>query len=129
MRFIPTRIHGLVDYGMSLVLIVAPWILGFGGNNPQTWIPVLLGISGGAYSLCTRYEWGVMPMLSMPAHLGLDFGSGLLLAVSPWLFGFAPVVWVPHLALGLLEMGMAVMTQTVPGRVGYGHPIGTTRRF
>lgn len=29
MRFIPTRIHGMVDYSMGLILIVAPWLFAF----------------------------------------------------------------------------------------------------
>ena|SRR5947209_11442750 len=120
MRFIPTRIHGLVDYAMGVLLIIAPWVLGFGGNNPQTWIPVLLGVASAVYSLCTRYEVGAFPLLDMPVHLWLDFGGGLLLAASPWLFGFAGNVWAPHLILGLLEMGMSLMTQTVPTRIGFG---------
>jgi hypothetical protein len=52
----------------------------------------------------------------MPTHLTLDAGSGLLLAVSPWLFGFANWVWAPHLVLGLIELSAALMTQKAPAR-------------
>jgi SPW repeat len=45
----------------------------------------------------------------------LDLGSGILLAVSPWLFGFADQVWAPHLVIGLIEIGTALMTRRVPG--------------
>ena len=44
----------------------------------------------------------------------LDAGSGLLLAVSPWVFGFASVIWVPHVVLGIMEIGAAMVTRTVP---------------
>ena len=44
----------------------------------------------------------------------LDLLSGLLLAASPWLFGFSEFVYVPHLVLGLLEIGAALMTKTTP---------------
>ena len=69
-----------------------------------------------AYSLCTAYECGVAALISMPTHLVLDAAGGLVLATSPWLFGFADRVWVPHLVIGLVEIGTAALTRTVPGR-------------
>jgi hypothetical protein len=52
----------------------------------------------------------------MSVHLFLDAAGGILLAASPWLFGFADEVWVPHLVLGLIELGTALMTQREPQR-------------
>lgn len=114
MRFIPTYVHGVMDYGLGLLLIAAPWIFQFADNGPETWIPVILGAGVIAYSLFTDYELGAVHALSMPVHLGLDAAGGLLLAASPWLFGFADEVWIPHLALGIVEIGAALMTQTHP---------------
>lgn len=114
MRFIPTKVHGVLDYLMGLLLIVAPWLLGFASDGADTAVPVTLGIAVIIYSLLTRYELGVVPAIPMPAHLWLDAASGALLAASPWLFGFADYIWWPHLVFGLLEIGAAVTTQTVP---------------
>ena len=129
MRFIPTRVHGFMDYAISLVLIIAPWVLGFARNGAETWVPVVLGIGSIGYSLCTRYELGVMPILSMPTHLWMDFVSGLFLAVSPWLFGFAAAIWAPHLVLGLVEIGASLMTRTVPEQAPLASPRVESRRF
>jgi hypothetical protein len=117
MRFISTRIHGMLDYGMALVLIAAPWLLGFARGGAETWLPVILGVGVIFYSLFTDYELGAVRRLSMPAHLMLDGLGGALLALSPWLFGFAEHVWAPHLILGLLEIGAALFTQKVPADV------------
>jgi hypothetical protein len=57
-----------------------------------------------------------MRVIPMPVHLTLDALSGALLAVSPWLFGFADHVWVPHVVLGLFEIGAALLTETTPRR-------------
>ena len=84
------------------------------GPGPQTWLPVLLGAGAIIYSLLTDYELGVIPLISMPAHLTLDALGGLLLASSPWVFGFAEFLWVPHVAFGLAELGAAIFTQTRP---------------
>jgi hypothetical protein len=51
----------------------------------------------------------------MSAHLTVDVLTGALLAASPWLFGFADEVRLPHLLLGVGEIGSALTTQTRPG--------------
>jgi hypothetical protein len=40
--------------------------------------------------------------------------SGLLLAASPWVFGFADAVWIPHVVLGITEFIASLVTKTVP---------------
>ena len=67
-----------------------------------------LGVSAILYSLMTNDELGLVPVLSMPAHLGLDAASGVLLAASAWIFGFSSVVWARYLILGLLEASTAL---------------------
>ncbi len=114
MRFIPTRIHGFLDYGAGSVLIAAPRILGSGNGGAKTWVPVVLGAGAIGYSLFTDYELGVIPALPMTAHLGLDVSSGVVLALSPWMFGFAKEVWLPHVMLGAFEIGAGLATQTTP---------------
>jgi hypothetical protein len=113
MRFIPTRVHGILDYLMGVVLIVAPWLLDL-DSDAAIWVPVILGVGAIVYSLLTDYELGVMRRIPMSTHLILDMLSGTVLAASPWLFGFADEVWVPHVILGILEVGAGLMTQTVP---------------
>jgi hypothetical protein len=117
MRFIPTRAHGVVDYLAAGALIAAPAVLNFKKNDARSWLPIALGVGTVAYSLLTDYELGVFKVIPMPVHLGLDAANGALLAASPWLFGFADEVSTPHLMFGLFEIGTALMTTPVPGRV------------
>lgn len=115
MRFIPTRIHGILDYLMGALLIVSPWLFGFADEGGAArWIPIVLGAGVILYSLLTKYELGLAGLIPMAVHLGLDAGGGLLLAVSPWLFGFADRVWIPHAVFGLLEVGAALLTKSTP---------------
>jgi hypothetical protein len=111
---LPTRIHGVLDYLVGTLLIALPFLLGF-GDGAQTWVPVGLGGAVIVYSLFTDYELGVVKRLQMPAHLWLDALGGVLLATSPWLFGFDSEVWIPHVVLGALEIAAAVITDTIPG--------------
>jgi hypothetical protein len=126
MRFIPTKIHGVLDYVVGLLLIFAPRILGFQNGGPEDRIPVFLGVATLIYSLLTRYELGVFKVIPFKAHLTLDFLSGVFLAISPWAFGFADRVWAPHVLVGLFEIGAAMMTHRLPGETG-AVPVTTTR--
>jgi hypothetical protein len=111
MRFIPTKIHGVLDYLVGAFLIAAPWVLGFAEGGAETWVPVLLGAGAILYSLMTDYELGATRALSMRTHLTLDGMSGILLAASPWVFGFADQVYLPHLVLGIFEIVASLCTR------------------
>ena len=114
MRIISTKAHGILDYLVGIILIAAPWILGFAQDGAETWVPVILGASAILYSLITNYEMGVSKTISMRTHLMLDIASGILLAASPWLFNFEEQVYLPHLILGLGEILIASLTDRYP---------------
>jgi len=120
MRFIPTYAHGAVDYLVGLILIMAPFVLGFADNGPAQWVPMALGAAILIMSLITNYELSLAKVIPMPLHLGVDAAGGLLLAASPWLFGFADQVFWPHLIIGLLEIGAALTTRTTPNAAEVG---------
>jgi hypothetical protein len=106
--------HGILDYILSIILLSSPWLFGFSRNGAETWIPLIIGGSAVGYSLFTNDELGVMKLLPMGTHLTIDFLSGLFLVLSPWLFAFADVVYWPHVILGILEAGLALITQRIP---------------
>jgi len=112
MKFIDTRTHGFLDYIVGLFLIAAPWVFNLDPSAPEGMIFIILGVMALVYSLLTRYELGLIRVLPMGIHLTLDVLSGILLAASPWLLGFADRVYLPHLILGLFEIGAGLMTKT-----------------
>src|SRR5687768_18344131 len=112
MRLIPTRVHGLLDYLVALALIVLPFAAGYRLDSAEALVPIILGVGTIGVSLFTDYEWSISRVIPMPAHLGIDMGSGAALAVSPWLLGFADRAWIPHLVVGLFEIGTALATRT-----------------
>ncbi|HYF55979.1 MAG TPA: SPW repeat protein [Salinarimonas sp.] len=114
MRVIPTRVHGMIDYATGFLLIVAPYLFGFANGGIAQYLPMLLGAAIIGMSLFTDYELSLSRMIPLPMHLGVDVAGGALLAVSPWLFGFADRVYWPHLIIGLAEIGVGLMTRSTP---------------
>lgn len=110
-----TRTHGYLDYLVGALLVAAPWLLGFYRGGMESWVFVGAGVAILAYSLFTDYELGVVRRIQMPVHLWLDGIGGVLLAASPWLFAFDEVVRTPHLVMGILEIAVALLTNTIPG--------------
>ena len=78
MRFIPTRVHGVLDYMTAGVLIAAPSLLNFRKDGMQRWLPIALGVGTIGYSLLTDYELGLFKVIPMPMHLALDAANGAL---------------------------------------------------
>jgi hypothetical protein len=119
LRFIPTKIHGALDYIVAIALIFAPMIFGFQSvGGAAVIIPVVLGIGLFLYSLFTNYEWGLIKVLGMPYHLIVDVVASVVLALSPFIFGFVketPNAWVPHIVVGLTVILVVICSKTQPG--------------
>jgi hypothetical protein len=118
MRFIPTRIHGILDYLVGIVLIAAPWLLNFNHGGAETWVPVIIGIVILLQTIMTNFEGGMFRVIPVGTHLTMDFFIGLFLAISPWLFGFADLVWGPHVLFGVVAVLASLTTHTVPAAYG-----------
>jgi SPW repeat len=118
MRFIPTKFHAPLDYIVGVTLIAAPWIFQFSEHTAATVVPIVLGIGLIAYSLFTDYELGVWKVAPMAVHNLIDIAAGVLLAASPWIFGFADEsanVWVPHVVVGLAAIFLGLTTKQAGG--------------
>ena len=120
MKFIEPRIHGFIDYFVGIMLIGAPVLFKF-ENTVEVFIPAFFGLVEITYSFFTRYEFGLFPAISMRKHLRLDMMIGALIALSPWIFGFADYIWQPHVLLGSFQMLIALFTKTYPQKRHYRH--------
>lgn len=114
MKIIPRNIHGMLDYPVGVLLAASPWLFSFADSGPATAIPIVLGVGALVYSLLTAYELGAARIIPFRVHLAIDFISGLLLAISPWLFNFSHRVYWPHLIFGLWEMLVVLLTRADP---------------
>lgn len=120
MRFIPSFLHGLLDYVTGLTFIVIPWLFGIPRHTLSASLFIALGVITLIYSFFTKYELGVIRAIPFRVHLVFDLVAGLLLATAPWLFGFAdaPKLVGPHVAFGLFAICVAAVTD--PHVIGLG---------
>jgi hypothetical protein len=129
MRLISTKTHAVLDYVVGLALAVSPWLFGFAstGSPVAIWLPVLIGVMTLLMSLVTDYELSLRRTIPMSLHLWVDILGGLLLAASPWLFGFVDLVFVPHFLFGTMEVVVALITEKQPSYSIQQRPVGTLR--
>jgi hypothetical protein len=119
MRFIPTSVHGAVDHVVGPALVLAPTLLRLGRTSPEGLTARAVGGVETFYSNITDYELSVKNVVPMKVHLALDAAGGAALALVPQLTGArqrGKKHWVPLLAIGALEIGMAAFTKTEPPR-------------
>jgi hypothetical protein len=123
MQIINRRVHGYLDYAVSVFLLFAPRVFGVAGAAEVT-VFRTIAVVNLAYSIFTDYELGAFKVLPFGVHRTLDVLSGLVLALSPWLFGFADQTCWPYLGLGILELIVVSLTRNTkrPGDLPPGAP-------
>lgn len=110
MKIIDTKTHGYMDYIMGIFLLASPSLFSLNVNATESTVFYIVGVTAIIYSLLTNYELGFLKIIPMKGHLALDIFSGIFLAASPWLLRFAEIVYMPHLVLGIIEIGAALLT-------------------
>jgi len=128
MRFLPTNVHTALDFIVGIVLILLPNIFGFSDvGGAAVWLPRVIGIASIFMGLFTDgYGFAIYKLIPLQIHLWIDFLAGVLLALSPWLWGFHDQkkgAWVPTLIIGLALIIVSQVTQ-MPTRVTH-HKAGT----
>lgn len=133
MRWLPTKLHALIDIALVIALLVLPRALGWGDPShitgqyanglPSTGENGVLVCSALAliiaiYSFFTAYEIGVIKVLSMEHHLLLDSVTGVILLGMAWLMASQGMLFTPLVALlGLVQMtafGITKVQTSVP---------------
>jgi hypothetical protein len=112
---IPSRVHGIIDYAVALLLLAAPYLFGFADGGPAQMVPTVIAVIIIVTSLLTRYELSLAKVIPYPIHLVLDVLVGLVLLASPWLFGFANQIWWPHVLVGLLSFLVVALSWSTRG--------------
>jgi len=110
MRFISPKTHTIIGLVVGVILIFAPQIFDFSNDQSAASVAIGTGIFIILSELITTSQISPLKIIPMRIHLILDYITGVFLALSPWLFGFAENVWAPHLIMGILTVGYAAFT-------------------
>ena len=111
-KVISTKVHGMMDYPTGLLTACLPLISRMKGAEAV--VPMIVGGSEIVQSLFTDYELGVSRKIPMKTHLLTDIVGGVLLAASPFVLGFSKKSWLPHVLIGLMMVGTALLTKDLP---------------
>jgi hypothetical protein len=115
LQVIPTRVHGAIDQVVGPALVIAPTLLRLGRTSPEGITARAVGGVQSAYSNVTDYETSIKKLVPLKYHLALDAVGGAALAIVPQLTGArrrGKKHWLPHLAIGAMEIGVAALTKT-----------------
>lgn len=111
MKLFSTKLHGVLDYVTVAALPIAARLL---KADPKT--QQFMDISAATvlgYSLLTRYELGVAPILSMEGHLASDAVFGTAMLAAPSLLNIQDKkVQSALIGFGLFAYAAAALTET-----------------
>lgn len=101
------RTNGTIDYIVAFLLFVAPWVLSY-DDHAVAPVSRTLGAMLLGYSLCTKYDLGLLRFIPLQVHLFLDLGMAGLLFAAPVHFGIWGTPGILMVFLGAL-MGFAAL--------------------
>jgi hypothetical protein len=112
---IPRVAHGLIEYAAGVLLIAAPFLLGFDSGS-ATGVSIAVGVLVILVAASTEGPTSLVDSLQIQLHIALDYALGAFLVASPFLFGFSgegpPTAF--FIAIGVVHLLMTVGTRFLP---------------
>jgi len=110
-KLIPVTWHGVADYVVGVLLLIAPFALGFTNNAAATWVSIVLGLGAIVASLLTNYPLGAVKLIPVTIHSFADYAVAVVLILaSLLLYGGARRPTVAHLVVGVLVLVVSLLT-------------------
>lgn len=110
---VPLSLHVLIEYGIAILMMVAPFLLSFDATAAKL-VSVLVGAGVLVLALMTDAPTGVARSLPVPSHVVLDYVLSLFLIVTPFVFGFSDdddTASAFFIVLGVGYVVLAVLTR------------------
>lgn len=100
LQFLTPTLHGLLDYAAAAGLIVLPFILNLGADQPiALWLSVAGGVGLIVYSLLTDYPFSVVRLFSYKVHLMFDLAAAVVFIIAPFVLGFELLTTIYYLVM------------------------------
>ena len=114
MTTINTKLHGILDYTLGIVLMFSPWLFNYARGPVETWIPLIAGAVSILYTLFTNCEFGIIKKIRLSNHFLLDLIMGSFLVAAPKLFHYDGYVFMlPYLWIGLIKIFISLSAGNV----------------
>ncbi len=81
-------VHSLAEPFLALVLIGAPFALGFDSVGAPTALSIVAGVLVLVVAMSTCWRLSLVKVLPVVAHAAIDLVLGVLLLASPFLFAY-----------------------------------------
>jgi hypothetical protein len=110
---IPLAWHVLIEYGLGILTILAPFLFSFDDAAADI-VAVLIGAGILVLAVTSDVPTGLARTLPAASHVVIDYVLGVLLIVVPFVFGFAgddDAATAYFIALGLVYVVGAVLTR------------------
>jgi hypothetical protein len=114
---IPRFAHGLIEYAAGVLLVAAPFLLGFDAGAAIA-VSIVLGVLVILVAASTDGPTSLINSLQIQLHIVLDYALGALLVASPFLFGFSDEGGATafFIAIGVAHLLMTLGTRFLPRR-------------
>lgn len=109
------RAHNILDYLLGAIFILAPWIFGMTEITTARYLFVLSGSAILLYSLLTNYYYSLIRKVPLGVHMTLDSIIGVIMILSPALFGYRDLLndaqYAIHMLLGIVTLSLVALTR------------------
>jgi hypothetical protein len=99
----------MIDYAFGALLIIVAFAAVPADAGAACAVLIITALFATLYSLMTDYALSLSRIIPFRVHL--DALVGLVLLLSPWVLGFVGSLWLPHVILGLVSLGVTGLTQ------------------
>jgi hypothetical protein len=112
---LPALAHGVLEYVVGVLFIVAPFLFDFQSNG-ATAAAVVVGLALLAFTACSDLPTGLVRSITPGVHLTVDIVLAVLMVALPFVLGFtgeaAPTAW--FIGLGVLHLLVSIGTRFNP---------------
>jgi hypothetical protein len=107
---LPLRFHALSEPVVALVLIAAPFVLGFSDVDNALATSLVAGVLVLLLGATTRWRWSLVGLVPLGVHAMADTVLGALLFAAPFLLEYhddSTAAWIVHVVIGMGLIGSA----------------------